>query len=87
MKKTSRRPSIVLDAGYVSIKTYDRCKASKIIGLHGQRLCCVILTVFILFLVSSINLTVRKLFNINSILAKSSSSFSYGLCRNLIYHH
>ena len=59
MTKTSRRPSIVLDAGYVSIKAYDRCKASKIIGLNGKRLCCVILTVFILFLVSSINLTVR----------------------------
>lgn len=59
MKKTSQRPSIVLDAGYVSIKAYDRCRALNIIGLHGKRLCCVTLTVFILFFISSINLTVR----------------------------
>ena len=60
MKKTSQRPSIVLDAGYVSIKAFDRCRALNIIGLHGKRLCCVILTVFILFCISSINLTVRR---------------------------
>lgn len=59
MRKMNRRPSIVLDAGYVSIKTYNRCRALTIIGLHGKRLCCVILTLLILFFISSINLTVR----------------------------
>jgi len=53
-----RRPSVILDAGYVSIKADDRCKSSRIIGLHGRKLFCVILTVFLLFLISCINLTV-----------------------------
>jgi len=53
-----QRPSIILDAGYVSIKANDRYKSSKIIGLHGKKLFCVIFTVFILFSISCINLTV-----------------------------
>lgn len=53
-----RRSSIILDAGYVSIKCNDRFKSSEIIGLHGKKYFCIILTVFILFFISSINLTV-----------------------------
>ncbi|CAF0952090.1 unnamed protein product [Adineta steineri] len=52
-----RHPSVMLDAGYVSIRAIDICTSSKIIGLHGKKLFCVILTVFILFLISFINLT------------------------------
>jgi hypothetical protein len=48
----------MLDAGYVSIKAVDICKSSKIIGLHGKKLLCIILTVFILFSISFVNLTV-----------------------------
>ncbi len=53
-----RHPSVMLDAGYVSIKAVDICKSSKIIGLHGKKLLCIILTVFILFSISFVNLTV-----------------------------
>jgi hypothetical protein len=55
-----RRPSIILDAGYVSIKGNDLSKLSRTIGLHGRKLCCVVFTVLILFLVSCINLTVSR---------------------------
>jgi hypothetical protein len=55
-----RRPSVILDAGYVSIKANDRYKSSKIIGLHGKKLFCVIFGVFILFFISFINLTVSE---------------------------
>jgi hypothetical protein len=53
-----RRPTVVLDAGYVSIKENDRYKVSQILGLHGKKLFCVILTISILCFISSINLTV-----------------------------
>ncbi|CAF0845159.1 unnamed protein product [Rotaria sordida] len=51
-----RRPVVILDAGYVSINTND-IYTSKILGLHGTKLICVILTVFFLFSISFINLT------------------------------
>ncbi|CAF1467181.1 unnamed protein product [Rotaria sp. Silwood1] len=52
-----RRPVVILDAGYVSIDTNDIYTSSKIIGLHGKKLICVISTVFFLFSISFINLT------------------------------
>lgn len=58
--ETRRRPSIILDAGYVSIKSTDRYHSSKVAGLHGTKLCCVILISLILFLISCVNLTVSK---------------------------
>jgi hypothetical protein len=53
-----RRPSITLDAGYVSIIPINICQSSKTIGLHGKKLVCVICIILILFLISFINLTV-----------------------------
>jgi hypothetical protein len=53
-----QRPSIILDAGYVSITSVDICQPSKTFGLHGKRLICVICAIFILVLISFINLTV-----------------------------
>jgi hypothetical protein len=53
-----RRPSLNLDAGYVSIKAIDRYTSSKILGLHGKKFICVILLIFLLFFISFINLTV-----------------------------
>ena len=61
MSKTKRRPTVILDAGYVSIKANDRWKSSKIIGLHGIKLFCVIITVLILFFISCFNLTVSHI--------------------------
>jgi hypothetical protein len=61
MSKTRRRPTIILDAGYVSIRANDRWKSSKIIGLHGKKLFCIIVTVLILFFISCINLTVSQI--------------------------
>lgn len=52
-----QRQSIILDAGYVSIKS------SEILGLYGKKFICVILTVFILFSISCINLTVSQIFS------------------------
>lgn len=55
---TRRRPSIILDAGYVSVTPDDTYQSSKIIGLYGKKLICVIFVVFILVFISLINLTV-----------------------------
>lgn len=57
-----RRPSINLDAGYVSVTPIDICQSSKTIGLYGKKLICVICIILILFLISFINLTVSFLF-------------------------
>ncbi len=61
-KNTKQRPLVMLDAGYVSIRPNDICKSSKIIGLHGKKLFCIVLIIIFLFLFSLINLTVSLLF-------------------------
>jgi hypothetical protein len=53
-----QRPLVMLDAGYVSIRPNDVCKSSKIIGLHGKKLLCIVLIIVFLFLFIFINLTV-----------------------------
>lgn len=53
-----RRPSVTLDAGYVSITSDDGCQTPKIFGLHGNKLICVIGLIITLFLISFINFTV-----------------------------
>jgi hypothetical protein len=47
-----RRPSIILDAGYVIYQS------TETVGLHGKRLICVIGVIVCLFLISLINLIV-----------------------------
>ncbi len=59
---TRRRPSIILDAGYVSVIPIDICQSSKTVGLYGNKLICVICIILILFLISFINLTVSLFF-------------------------
>ncbi|CAF3743769.1 unnamed protein product [Rotaria sp. Silwood1] len=51
-----RRPSINLDAGYVSISSINIYEPSTTLGLHGRKLICVIFTIISLFLISFINL-------------------------------
>lgn len=53
-----QRPSIMLDAGYVSFTSVDICQPSKTLGLHGKKLICIISTIIILFTISFINLAV-----------------------------
>lgn len=53
-----RRPEVILDAGYVSIRPDDIYTSSRLLGLHGKKLVCFILTVLILFAISFINFTV-----------------------------
>jgi len=53
-----QRPSITLDAGYVSITSDNSCQSSKTFGLYGKKLICVICSIIILFLISFINFTV-----------------------------
>ena len=53
-----QRPSIILDAGYVSITSVDICQPSTTLGLHGKKLICVISAIIILFSISFINLAV-----------------------------
>jgi hypothetical protein len=55
---TRRRPSIILDAGYVSVTPINICQSSKTVGLYGKKLIGVICIILILFLISFINLTV-----------------------------
>ncbi|UJR26671.1 hypothetical protein I4U23_007988 [Adineta vaga] len=49
--------SVMLDAGYVSIRSLDFYTTSQIFGLHGKKLFCVITTVILLFFISFLNLT------------------------------
>lgn len=53
-----QRPVVILDAGYVSIRTDDIYTSTNLLGLHGKKLICVITIVFTLFSISFINLTV-----------------------------
>ena len=53
------RASVILDAGYVSIRDIHLGSTSKLVGLHGKKLLCTVVTALILFLVSVVNLTVR----------------------------
>lgn len=70
--ETRRRRSIILDAGYVSIRPNDASSTSSIfVGLHGRKLICVIGTTLLLFLASLLNLTVSS-----SILFDHASSLS-----------
>lgn len=55
---TRRRPSVTLDAGYVSITSSNTFQTSTIVGLHGKKLTCIISIILILVLISCINLTV-----------------------------
>ena len=89
MSKTRRRPTVILDAGYVSIRANDRWKSSKIIGLHGIKLFCVIVIVLILFFISCINLTVSQVIEGKRFFFHSFDFLSvlFGLCINLIGHH
>ncbi len=57
-----RRPSIALDAGYVSVTSINISQSSETIGLYGRKLICVICVILILFLISFINLTVSLFF-------------------------
>ncbi|CAF0766412.1 unnamed protein product [Adineta ricciae] len=52
-----RNSSVMLDAGYVSIQAIDFYGSTQIFGLHGRKLFCVIVLVFLLFIISFINLT------------------------------
>ncbi|CAF1010414.1 unnamed protein product [Rotaria sordida] len=56
-----QRPSITLDAGYVSISSLSIYQSSKTLGLHGKKLICVIFTIICLFLISFINLICTEL--------------------------
>ena len=56
-----RNSSVMLDAGYVSIRALDVYESTKIFGLHGKKLFCVIAMMFLLFIISFINLTVSLL--------------------------
>ena len=53
-----RNSSVMLDAGYVSIQAIDFYGSTQIFGLHGGKLFCVIVMVFLLFIISFINLAV-----------------------------
>lgn len=55
MRMTRKRSAIILDAGYVAIRTNSTVIA---LGLHGKKLICVVTVVFMLIFVSVINLTV-----------------------------
>ncbi len=87
MSKTRRRPTVILDAGYVSIKANDQWKSSKIIGLHGKKLFCVIVIVLILFFISCLNLTVSQIIEKMFFFSLDFLSVLFGLCINLIGHH
>jgi hypothetical protein len=53
-----QRSSIILDAGYVSFTSIDKCQSSKTLGLYGNKLICIVITIIILFCISFINLSV-----------------------------
>lgn len=53
-----RRPSLTLDAGYVSVPSTNIYETSEVIGLHGKKLICLLLTIISLVFISFINLIV-----------------------------
>ena len=83
---TRRRRSIILDAGYVSIRRNDSSSSSIFVGLHGKKLICLITATLILFLASLLNLTVSPSILSDEEHLDDMDSVWCGLCTNWIGH-